>query len=354
VFQKTTFAVTLIIVGFLAVDITCGQYPHQGGAEFEQIIDEGYAAGGFDSYQQAVYSGEEIWQENGQQFSDGVFPCDSGGQCFAAAPLPTRLPGRGRRLTRRAIRSDRYGGRDLTYGRPGNEIGTPQFRGECGDCNWGPAYLSIFAGVSFIDNLDSRSTFPSATPGNLGISETGFSTLDGVAAGGAIGRYFYRQARLEFEYTHRDNGIGDMSVLTFDDILATPQINDTLISSTTSDASGNLATNSFVFNILFDLRPRTVGCLNAYLGGGIGVLVADGDVATATETFSISDNSLAFQGIAGINFPLRDRLDLFTEYRYLGADSVRIERTDAAGVEDSLGAFRFDSHNFVFGLRFLR
>lgn len=347
-FQKTTFAVTLIIAGFLAVGLACGQYPHQSSGEFGQIIDEGFAPGSFGSFQQDAYHGEEIWQGSGQQFSNGAVPCDTG--CYDGAGFP----GRDRRLTRRAIRSDQYGGRDLTYGRTGNEFGAPHIRGECGDCNWGPAYLSIFAGVAFIDNLDSRTTFANGIPGTLGVSETGFSTLDGLAAGGAIGRYFYRQARFEFEYTHRDNGIGDMSVLTFTDDLATPQINDTLVSSTVEDASGNLATNSFMFNLLFDLRPRTVGCLNAYIGGGLGVLVADGDAATATETFSINDNSLAFQGIAGINFPLRDRLDLFSEYRYLGGDSVRVESTDIAGVEQSLGAFRFDSHSVVFGLRFLR
>ena len=353
-FQKTTFAVALTIAGFLAVNITCGQYPQQGGAEFGQIIDQGFAPGAYDSYQQAVYPGEEIWQDGGQQFSNGALPCDGGGECFDGGPLPGRFPGRARRLTRRAIRSDRYGGRDITYGRAGNEFGAPHIQGECGDCNWGPVYLSIFAGVAFIDNFDSRSTFPSAVPGSLGISETGFTTLDGLAAGGAIGRYFYRQARFEFEYTYRDNGSGDMTEFIFTDNLATPQINDTLVSSTVNESSGNLGTSSFMFNFLFDLRPRTVGCLNAYVGGGLGVLVADGDFATATETFSISDNSLAFQGIAGINFPLRERLDLFSEYRYLGGDSVRIDGTDAAGVETSLGAFRFDSHNIVFGLRFLR
>lgn len=358
-FQKITIAVTMIAAGLLTLDSTFGQYPHQsgGGAEFGQIFDGGgCASGDCGSYQQEYYPGDEVWGDGGQQLSD--VGCSSGdcvgGPYFDGAPLPRRFAGRDRRLTRRAIRADRYGGRGATYGRTGNEYGAPLIRGECGDCNWGPAYLSIFGGVSFIDNLDSRTTFDNGVPGTLGVSETGFSTLDGVAAGGAIGRYFYRQARFEFEYTYRDNGIGDMTDFTFSDILATPEINDTLLSSTVNDANGNIGSNSFVFNVLFDLRRRTVGCLNAYLGGGIGVLVVDGDAATATEQFSISDNSFAFQGIAGINFPLRDRLDLYSEYRYLGADSVRIERTDAAGVEESLGAFRFDTHNFVFGLRFLR
>ncbi len=247
----------------------------------------------------------------------------------------------------------RFGGQDINYGRPGNIIAAPFINGRCGDCNWGPMYLSLFAGVGFIDNLDSRFTFDNGNMGELGVRETGFTTLDGVTTGGALGRYFYRQARVEFEYTFRDNGVGDMTELTFDDDLMTPQINDTLVSSVVTPADGNIESNSFMFNIVFDLQPRTVGCMNAYAGGGLGVLYVDSDIATPMALFDINDTSLAFQGIAGINFPFRERVDLFTEYRYLGADSIGVTRFDMAGVSD-LGSFRFDSHALVFGLRYLR
>lgn len=108
-----------------------------------------------------------------------------------------------------------------------------------------------------------------------------------------------------------------------------------------------------MFNFLVDMAPRTVGCPNAYIGGGIGVLYVDSDIETDIASFNVDDTSFAFQGIVGVNMPFRDRVDLFTEYRYLGADSIRVSRTDATGTE-SLGAFRFDSHSLVFGLRFLR
>ena len=75
---------------------------------------------------------------------------------------------------------------------------------------------------------------------------------------------------------------------------------------------------------------------------------------TNVALFDINDSAFAFQGIAGVNFPVRDRLDLYTEYRYLGADTISVTRTDLAGTTDSLGAFRFDSHSLVFGMRFLR
>ena len=213
--------------------------------------------------------------------------------------------------------------------------------------------MSIFAGVSFIDNFQTSSTFDNGMAGFLGIQETSFSTLDGVAAGGAIGRYFYRQARVEFEYTFRDTGIGDMGSITFSDDLSTPQNNDTIVSSDVVGADGNMQSNSFMFNIVGDLRPRTVGCPSAYLGGGLGVLYVDSDITTATESFNVDDSALAFQGIVGVNFPTRDRLDLFTEYRYLGSDSISVDRIEDTG-NQSLGGFQFDSHNLVFGIRVLR
>ncbi len=224
---------------------------------------------------------------------------------------------------------------------------------DCADCNWGPVYVSLFAGGAFVDNFDNRNSFDNGMMNMLGIEEIGFSTQDGVAAGGSVGRYFYRQFRSEIEYTYRDNGVGDFNRFVYSDDLTTPQINDTLISSETEPAFGNLFSNSFVVNFVFDLKLRTVGCPNGYLGGGIGAINIQGDLGTATAAFNVDDSSFAFQGIAGINYPIRDRVDLFSEYRYLGADAISVTRTDMMGTE-SLGAFRFDSHNVVFGLRFLR
>ena len=234
-----------------------------------------------------------------------------------------------------------------------NLVRASRVQPDCADCNWGPMYLSLFGGVSFLDNFDSRFTFDNGIDGELGIRETGFSMDDGVASGASIGRYFFRQGRVEGEYTYRDNSVGEFETFTYSDDLSTPQINDTLVDSTSVPAVGSIESSSFMVNFLFDLKPRTVGCMNAYLGGGIGALAVDGDAVAGTTVYNFDDAAFAFQGIAGVNYPVRERLDLFTEYRYLGSDNVRVEQTDMAGTV-SLGAFRFDSHNVVFGIRLLR
>lgn len=347
--QNLVWALALIVCSLSSV--TLFAQPHH--PQSEGHIAENHHCDSCNGHQSGPYS--EPYPETGY-FDEGPGYFDQGcdcGDCTSGYRTPIRST-RDRLHARAQGRfAGRFGGQDISYGRPGDWLQAPFIDGRCGDCNWGPFYLSIFAGVAFIDNLDSRFTFDNGTMGQLGVQETGFTTLDGVAAGGAIGRYFYRQARMEFEYTFRDNGVGEMTEFTFDDILATPQINDTLVSSVVTPADGNIESNSFMWNILVDLQPRTVGCMNAYAGGGIGVLYVDSDIATPMAMFDINDTSFAFQGIAGVNFPFRERVDLFTEYRFLGADSIGVTRADMAGLT-SLGSFRFDSHSVVFGLRFLR
>lgn len=302
-------------------------------------------------------AGRYAYDDGSYAEDDGVYyddyPCEYD-ECYPrtyATPVRNMAGRIGARATSRF--AGRFGGQGLTYGRPGDSFGAPYIDGECGDCNWGPMYLSMFAGLSLIDNFQTSFTFDNGMAGFQGVQETSFSTLDGVAAGGAIGRYFYRQARVELEYTFRDNGIGDLGINTFDDDLMTPQPDDVLVSSNVVGADGNMQSNSFMLNIVGDLRPRTVGCLSGYLGAGIGVLYVDSDIATPTAIFDVDDSAIAFQGIVGVNFPTSDRVDLFTEYRYLGADSINVDRTDAMGTQ-SLGAFQFDSHSLVFGMRLLR
>jgi opacity protein-like surface antigen len=369
--RTSTVAITGLGLLFATTSVF-GQHPHYarqggpGGPDCRSCQNEPYQSSGY-SRQHEPYAGDEYggyhadsyyddrydasggYHEGGGYYEDGACADFGGCDCPECVGSPHRLR---RPLRRFASRLDTVPGGAI-FGRPGNVIEPPYIDGECGDCNWGPVYLSIFAGVAFIDNFDSRFTFNNGMMNMLGVQETGFTTLDGVAAGGAIGRYFYRQARVEFEYTFRENGIGDMTEFTFSDDLRTARINDTLINSVVTGADGNMESNSFIWNIVADLRPRTVGCLNGYLGGGIGVLYVDSDIATATATFDINDTSFAYQGLAGINYPIRDRIDLFTEYRYLGANNIDVQRTDMMGTV-SLGAFRFDSHSLVFGMRFLR
>lgn len=319
------FQFAALVVAALAANICCGQsYSNQYGPP-PQFIDSGSGYSGGSAYESAL----------GGRCGGGGCDC---GDCGAIGGAGAVFDGAGGRAGRGPVR---------------NLVRASRIQPDCADCNIGPVYLSLFGGVSFLDNFDSRFTFDNGVAGELGIQETGFSMDDGVASGASIGKYLYRQARIEFEYTYRDNSVDAFETFTFADDLTTPQINDTLVGSTSAPADGSVESSSFIFNLVMDLKPRTVGCLNGYIGGGIGALAVDGDAVADSTTFLFDDAAFAFQGIAGVNYPVLDRLDLFTEYRYLGSNNIRVESSDATGVT-SLGAFRFDSHNVVFGIRILR
>lgn len=344
--MSRSLSLAAVVIVLMAVDLCCGQYPqHQFASVAEhQFIpvsaDQPMPANNQFLHAQPQFAngsdgppmGGSVYQP---AISDG-YCCDDCNAGFSGC---------------RSCFGSRHTGRRAPVR---NLVRASRIQPDCADCNWGPMYLSLFGGVSFLDNFDTRFTFDNGMMGELGIRETGFSMEDGVASGASIGRYFYRQGRVELEYTYRDNAVGEFQQFTYSDDLSTPQINDTLIAAITLPADGSVESSSLVVNFLFDFKPRTVGCMNAYAGGGIGGVAVDGDAVSVGTTFVFDDAALAFQGIAGINYPVRDRLDLFTEYRYLGSDNVRVDQIDGAGNTTSLGNFRLDTHNVVFGIRILR
>ena len=203
-----------------------------------------------------------------------------------------------------------------------------------------------------MENFNRTLEIADGMPNVLTVEKQGFSVLDGYAVGGSIGRYVHPQGRSEIEFTYRDNRIGDFRrQRTVDDVLTVNAV---------SDADGSMDSYSLMLNVLFDLEERRVGRMNLYGGGGIGVLYVEGDATgnflpglpgNPPVTFEWGDSSFAFQGLVGVNLPVRARWSWFTEYRYLGADSIQVH--DVTN-NVSQGNYQFDSHNVLFGCRVFR
>lgn len=208
----------------------------------------------------------------------------------------------------------------------------------CGD-GCGPIflekYVGVFGGFADIDNFDR--TVMSGT--NRDIS--GAKLHDGWAGGIALGGRVHPCLRGEFEFTYRENSVESWFDQRFN-------ASGVLTINNSAPATGQLNGYSGMFNFLFDCQPRCIGRPAVYLGGGIGSLYVDGDFATATNAYSTNDASFAYQFIGGINYPVSDRFDLFTEYRYLGADHVSVFNTTT---NVSMGDLGYDSHNVFFGAR---
>ncbi|MFN7773572.1 MAG: outer membrane protein [Planctomycetota bacterium] len=208
----------------------------------------------------------------------------------------------------------------------------------CGGPLYKQKYLSLFGGYADIDNFESKI-------GN-GTSEfiTGAKLRDGYAAGFAVGGQMIDYVRSEFEFTYRANDVSSFFEQEFN-------TSGSLLFSDREPAAGTINSYSGMFNLIVDTCPRCIGSPALYLGGGLGGLYADGSFDAAAERFLVQNSSFAYQFLAGVNYPVSERVELYTEYRYLGADHLNVE---SETFDVSLGDFGYDSHNVFLGLRFRR
>ena len=209
---------------------------------------------------------------------------------------------------------------------------------DCHPTGLGGHYFSVFGGFVDIDNFER--TLVNGTNTNI----DGAKLHDDWTFGASFGKQVHRYARCEFELTCRDNEVSKWFEQEFDN-------SGVLVLNNVTAATGSVKSYSGVFNILFDFADRCVGCPALYLGAGLGAIYVDADFATAANSYEAADSSFAYQFIGGVNYPLSQRVDLFTEYRYLGADYLTVDDVTAG---QSLGDFNFDSNSIFFGARFRR
>lgn len=211
---------------------------------------------------------------------------------------------------------------------------------DSGCCDaWTPShYFSLFGGYVDIDNFERKLDDGNTT------EIDGAKLHDDFVFGGSIGRQAHPHGRVEFEFTLRDNDVASWFEQEFDN-------SGVLTSNFSTAATGDLTSYSGMFNVVFDLYDRRVGCPGLYLGGGIGGIYVDSDFATATDSYAVADSSFAYQFIGGVNYAASQRVDLYAEYRYLGADYLNVDNLTTG---QSLGDFTIDTNNVFVGVRVRR
>ncbi|MEM1443538.1 MAG: hypothetical protein AAGF67_14430, partial [Verrucomicrobiota bacterium] len=162
---------------------------------------------------------------------------------------------------------------------------------------------------------------------------------DGYIAGGGAGAYsrWLGGSRFEFEGLWAHNDIGQIR----SDILdGRGFIN--------FGFRGQLTTRALMVNILKEI-PLHNGIVG-YVGAGIGGAETHVNIAEPFEPqgfargFSERDLALAYQFIAGVDFPITESMALFLQYKALGIGETEFEALD----------FNIDSyftHNFILGAR---
>ena len=209
----------------------------------------------------------------------------------------------------------------------------------CDPCCRKP-YVSFFGGATTVEDFFREITTATAP---LTLERQGANLVDGYGLGAAIGYRVHNYLRIEAEYSYRFNKVEDW----FTGI----ETDGALTSLTQEPATGRIYSHAGMFNMIADLSQRRVRCFNLHAGAGLGILTVDAEVTTATNTYISDDSQFAYQLIGGVTYPWSDRLEFFSEYRYLSSDGLDV--VDAA-TGAAFGDFGYDSHNLFFGLRINR
>jgi opacity protein-like surface antigen len=202
--------------------------------------------------------------------------------------------------------------------------------GDCGDCGFCDRYVSFFGGWNGL--LDYNNQFQ-------GFQVNG-TFDDGYGAGGAIGRQISPRLRTELEFAYRYNE-GEEATLSG---------GQTAPVAITEPLNGEIECYSGMVNVLCDFGGRTLGRITPYAGVGAGVGFVEADVQANIFPFAIDDSAFAYQGIAGLLFPMGQRADWFCEYRYFGTDDLYVQNL----TDGSFSQYEYRAHNIFFGIRFCR
>jgi opacity protein-like surface antigen len=190
--------------------------------------------------------------------------------------------------------------------------------------------------------------------------ERGLIMDDGYGIGGALGYRVHPRLRVEGEFSYRENEarawfVEETETTTVTRFGSPDLTNGTVIdrnvvtTRTEEAATGGVCSYSGMFNVVYDFSNPRIRCCNLYLGGGLGLSYFDGDVLTASEAFSLDSTSFAYQLLAGVNVPLGDYVELFADYRFLGASRISL---DSVTNNVSLGQFDdIGTHNVFVGVR---
>ena len=184
-------------------------------------------------------------------------------------------------------------------------------------------YFSFFGGWSDVGPLVSES--------DLGQ----FNLDDGTVFGIALGRRNGRNLRTELEFSVRSN-----DVLSFYD------------GATLSQLSGNdVRSFAGMANAYWEFQRFRTRLLQPYIVAGVGFISIDSDIFDLDSNNIVqpdnnNDTSLAVQYMAGLNYKAYPNVDLYAEYRFLRADTFRLDTT--VGTSDR---YNYRTDNVFLGLR---
>ena len=165
------------------------------------------------------------------------------------------------------------------------------------DCEPAIYYIRSFAGSSRVGGLQS--------------ADSRIQTARGESFGVALGKIQGRNLRTEWEYFYRNNGISDWTD-----------------GASVESIIGRLRAQGGMFNARWEFTNLPTTSFQPYLGAGLGLARFDARINNfaGVDLFDnrALDTQFAWQFMAGVNWKLRPRLDLFVEYRLFRTNSFEL------------------------------
>jgi opacity protein-like surface antigen len=161
-------------------------------------------------------------------------------------------------------------------------------------------YADLHGGATFFDDEPAR--IASLVTGTSVHGHTNYDV--GWLAGSSVGYEWQQGLTAEMEFTFRQNHI------------------DRIATSSTLFSGGDMHSFSTMFNGYYRFHNETP--FTPYIGGGIGeaVVVLNNTRPTVgrdERPFGGTDCEFAYQGIAGVSYPVAPHLSVAAEYRYFAS-----------------------------------
>jgi opacity protein-like surface antigen len=152
---------------------------------------------------------------------------------------------------------------------------------------------------------------------------------NGYALGAAAG-YDFGPARLEVEYSYRNNDINKLEIMNV-------EVND----------SGNMEIEAFMINGYYDFNTYDIATPYLVIGGGWADVTMDGVKANGVTIVDDDDNVWAAQIGAGVQVAINKHLAVDIGYRFFVTDDPEFKAPDGTKVETDV-----KNHVGMIGLTF--
>jgi outer membrane protein OmpA-like peptidoglycan-associated protein len=200
------------------------------------------------------------------------------------------------------------------------------------DGNW---YIGADAGVALGDQVDVDSD--ATTPRENAVFA---DTATGLDVAGVVG-YDFGAIRIEAEAAFKRSGYDSLTVVT----PGAFNLGASVAPGTSFASQDDLSVFSGMLNLLLELGSDKG--FQIYGGGGIGAAQVNLNLATPlVELVDEAETDIAWQLIAGVRYPLTDRVNLGLRYRYFQFSDFQFTSTLGQALEAD-----YASHSVLASLR---